>query len=216
MEKIKVFIADDHEIFCESLALLISIKGEAEMIGVATSAEEAIEKVEYLKPDIVLMDVEMKGLDGIDATRIIKERFPDTEVIILTMHANEEYILEAIKAGAKGYVLKDYSSSHILEAIKSVNNGGVFFDPKSSHSILKNLQSQFKSTKESKGDKNLLGEREIEVLKLVAEGFTNKEIGKKLFISTHTVRNHMANIFLKINCKTRTKAVKEAQKRRFF
>jgi DNA-binding NarL/FixJ family response regulator len=162
------------------------------------------------------MDIEMKGLDGIDATRIIKERFPDTKVIILTMHANEEYILEAIKAGAKGYVLKDYSSSHILEAIKSVNNGEVFFDPKSSHSILKNLQSQFKSTKESKGDKNLLGEREIEVLKLVAEGFTNKEIGKKLFISTHTVRNHIANIFQKINCKTRIKAAIEAQKKRLI
>jgi DNA-binding NarL/FixJ family response regulator len=131
MEKIKVLIADDHEIFCESLALLISLKGEAEMVGVATSAEEAIEKVEYLRPDIVLMDIEMKkGLDGIDATRIIKERFPDIEVIIVTMHANEEYVLEAIKAGAKGYVMKDFSSSHILEAIKSVKNGKVFFDPK--------------------------------------------------------------------------------------
>lgn len=216
MEKIRVFIADDHAIFCESLALLISIKGEAEMIGVATSAEEAIEKVEYLKPDIVLMDIEMKGLDGIDATRIIKDRFPGTEVIILTMHANEEYILEAMKAGAKGYVLKDYSSSHILEAIKSVNNGEVFFDPKSSHSALRNLQSQFTSAKESKGDKNLLGGRELEVLKLITEGCTNKEIGKKLFISIHTVRNHIANIFQKLNCNTRTKAIREAQKKRLI
>jgi len=213
--KIRVLIADDHKIFCESLALLIAMKAGAEVVGVAYSAEQAIDKVEQLNPDVVLMDIEMGGLDGIDATRKIKEKHPRTEVIILTMHANDDYVAEAINAGAKGYVLKDSSSFHILEAIQAVGKDEIFLDAKSSYKMLKILQKQARTTL-TNVDQAPLGEREIEVLKLIREGYTNKEIAGKLFISPHTVRNHIAGIFSKLNCSTRTNAVREAQNRKLI
>lgn len=209
MDKTKVLIVDDHQIFCESLSLLLSIKGDVEVVGMATSGEEAIRKVERLKPEIVLMDIEMRGIDGIDATRAIRERFPAVNVIILSMHANEEYILEAIKAGAKGYVSKDVPSSDIIEAISSVKNERVFFDAKSGSKLM----TKFRGPGKDMDNRKSVGAKEKEVLSLIAEGLRNKEIAEKLVISIHTVRNHVANIFMKLNCTTRTKAVREAQKK---
>jgi two-component system, NarL family, response regulator DegU len=213
MRKLRIMIVDDHEVFCESLALLLSIKGETEIVATANSGEDALRKIERLKPDVVLMDLEMKGLDGIAATRKVRERFPDVQVIMLTMHSEEQYILEAIKAGANGYVLKDYSSSNIIDAIKAVGRGEAFFDPKSSGKVLGNLKNQFNDPDRKDEGEHSLSRREKEILKLIAEGYVNKEISEKLFISIHTVRNHIANIFSKMECSTRTKAVKEAQKR---
>ena len=211
MKKVKVLIVDDHEVFCESLAFLLSIRGGAEIVGTATSGEDAVKKVESLRPDVVLMDIEMKGLDGIGATRRLKEKFPDVKVIMLTMHSEEQYIFEAIKAGAKGYILKDYSSSSIIEAIRSVSRGEAFFDPRSSGKVLSSLKSQIG---DSDGAREAsLSRREIEILKLIAEGHINKEISNLLCISIHTVRNHIANIFSKIECNTRTGAINEAHKR---
>jgi DNA-binding NarL/FixJ family response regulator len=211
MKKIRVLIVDDHEVFCESLAFLLSIRGEAEIVGTVCSGEDALKKVESLRPDVVLMDIEMKGLDGIEATRRLKEKFPDVKVIMLTMHSEEQYIFEAIKAGAKGYVLKDYSCSSIIEAIRSVGRDEAFFDPSSSGKVLTGLKAQFGET--DRAHDAPLSRREIEILKLIAEGHINKEISKKLCISTHTVRNHIANIFSKIECNTRTRAINEAHRR---
>jgi two-component system, NarL family, response regulator DegU len=213
MAKIRILIVDDHEIFCESLAFLLSIRGEAEIVGTANSGEEALKKVERLCPDVILMDIEMKGLDGIETTRKLKERFPDLPVVMLTMHSDEQYVVEAIKAGAKGYVLKDYSSTSIMEAIRSVARGEAFFDPKSSGKVLGSLKRHFGDDERRDGSEALLSRREVEILKLIAEGYVNKEIGRKLFISIHTVRNHIANIFEKMGCSTRTKAIKEARNR---
>ena len=214
MKKVRVLIVDDHEVFCESLAFLLSIRGEAEIVGTVTNGEDAIRKVESLRPDVVLMDIEMRGLDGIGATRKLKAKLPDVKVIMLTMHSEEQYIFEAIKAGAKGYVLKDYSSSSIVQAIKSVSRDEAFFDPRSSGKVLGRLKTQFSDTD---GAPNVpLSRREIEILKLIAEGFINKEISTKLSISVHTVRNHIANIFGKIECNTRTKAISEAYRRKLI
>lgn len=213
IEKVKVLIVDDHEIFCESLAVVLSMRDEVEILGTANCGKEAIEKTELLKPNIVLMDIEMKDLDGIETMRKIKEKFPDIAFIMLTMHSDEEYILEAIKAGAKGYILKDFSSLQVLEAIRTVSQGKVFFDSNSSHKVIENLQHQYENMKRFKENGNVLSQRELEVLKLIAEGCTNKEISNKLFISPHTTRNHIANIFMKLNCHTRTKTVIEAHKK---
>ena len=199
--------------FCESLAALLSMGDEVEVLGTANCGKEAIEKTELLKPDIVLMDIEMKDLDGMEAMRKIKENFPDIAFIMLTMHSDEEYILEAIKAGAKGYMLKDSSYSKVLEAIRAVSQGKVFFDSNSSYKAIKNLQHQYENMKRFKEKGNVLSQRELEVLKLIAEGCTNKEINNTLFISSHTVRNHITNIFMKLNCRTRIKAIIEAQKK---
>ena len=213
IEKVKVLIVDDHEMFCESLAALISMRGEVEVSGIANCGKEAMEKTELLKPDIVLMDVEMKDFDGIEAMRKIKGKFPDISFIMLTMHSDEEYVMEAIKAGAKGYVLKESSSSEVLEAIRTVSQGKSFFDSKSSHKVIENLQHQYENMKRFKEEGNVLSQRELEVLKLIAEGCTNKEISNKLFISPHTTRNHITNIFISLNCHTRTKAVIEGHKK---
>lgn len=212
-EKARVFIADDHEIFCESLALLLSIKQGVEVVGMANSGKEAIKKIESLRPSIVLMDIEMKDLDGIETMRRIREKYDDINFIMLTMHSDEEYILEAIEAGAKGYIIKDFSSSQIFEAIRTVGQGKVFYDPESSYKVIESLQNKYQRGKRFRTPDHLLSQREIEVLKLIAEGCSNKEISSRLFISHHTTRNHITNIFEKLNCHSRTKAVIEGQRK---
>jgi DNA-binding NarL/FixJ family response regulator len=212
-KKPKVLIVDDHEIFCESLALLLSIKQEVEVVGVANSGKEALKKIDALKPSIVLMDIEMKDLDGIETMRRVREKYADIEFIMLTMHSDEEYILEALEAGAKGYILKDFSSSQIFEAISSIDQGNVFYDPDSSCKVIESLHNKFQRKRSLRKDEQVLSRREIEVLTLMAEGFSNKEISSRLSISPHTTRNHITNIFEKLNCHSRTKAVIEAQRK---
>ena len=213
VKKPKVLIVDDHKIFCESLALLLSMKQEVEVVGVANSGKEALKKIDALKPSIVLMDIEMKDLDGIETMRKVREKYGDIEFIILTMHSDGEYILEALEAGAKGYILKDFSSSQIFEAINSVHQGNVFYDPDSSCRVLGSLHNRFQRKRRPKNDENPLSQREIEVLTLMAEGCSNKEISSRLSISPHTTRNHITNIFEKLKCHSRTKAVIEAQRK---
>lgn len=217
MEKVKVLIVDDHTVFCEALSSLLTIKGEVDVVGIASNAEDAFKKVKQLNPDVVLMDIELKDSDGIQTTRIIKEKHPDTEVIILTMHTDEQYLLEAIQAGAKGYILKDFPSSLLLEAIKYVAEGKSLFDPTSSSRVLNELKFLLNKKRQLTGEKDSsLSKREVEILKLIAEGYTNKEIAQKLYLSEHTVRNHISNIFLKLNCNTRAKAVLEAFKKKLI
>lgn len=212
-EKIKVLVVDDHEVFCESLAALLSMRGDIEVVGTANCGRDAIRKTELLGPKIVLLDVKMKDLDGIQCMREIKERSPGTEFIMLTMYTDEEHVLEAIKAGAKGYVLKESSSSEVLEAIKAVSQGRAFFDSNSSSELVKGIRHQNKSTREALAGEDPLSQREVEVLRLIGEGYSNKEISKKLFISSHTTRNHVANIFIKLNCHNRTKAIIQGRKK---
>lgn len=217
MEKVKVLIVDDHTVFCEALSSLLTIKGEVDVVGIASNAEDAFKKVKQLNPDVVLMDIELKDSDGIQTTRIIKEKHPNTEVIILTMHTDEQYLLEAIQAGAKGYILKDFPSSLLLEAIKYVAEGKSLFDPTSSSRVLNQLKLLLNKKRQLTGEKDSsLSKREVEILKLIAEGYTNKEIAQKLYLSEHTVRNHISNIFLKLNCNTRAKAVLEAFKKKLI
>ncbi len=209
LNKPKVIIIDDHEVFCESLALLLSMKG-IEVLGTINEGKMALEKLQHLKPDIadiVLMDIEMKDIDGIQLTKKIKNKFLNIEIIMLTMHCNEEYIVDAFKAGAKAYVLKDSPSFFLLRAIEAVSKGESFVDPKSTYKLMGGIDNRNKKLDE------ILTPREKEIVKFIYEGYTNKEISKKLNLSTHTIRNHIVNIFQKLNCSTRTKAVKEAQKR---
>jgi two-component system response regulator DegU len=214
MGPVKVLLVDDHVMFSESLAHLLSTKTGIDVVGVAESGEEALRKTKSLKPSIVLMDIEMKGLDGIETTRILRQTFPETEVIVVTMHPDEEYIVEAIKAGAKGYVLKHFSSSFILEAINSVAQGQHAFDPKSSADVLKSL-GKLIGNKDEQGEGQLTA-REVKILRLISDGHTNKDVSRQLNISVHTVRNHLTHIFSKLGCANRTKAVREAQKRRLI
>src|SRR5271157_2825986 len=186
MRPCKVLIIDDHAMFGESLALLLSTKGGIDVVGVAKSGEEALDRLKVTSPDIVLVDIEMKDMDGI----------------------------EAIRAGAKGYVLKNFSSSFILEAIRTVQNGEHAFDPKSSAEAIKAATKILEH--DNARQRALLTIQEVRILKLISDGYVNKEISRELGISIHTVRNHIANLFSKLNCSTRTKAVKEAQRQKLI
>ena len=193
---IKVILADDHRIFRKGLKSLLSEKKNIEVLAEADNGDEALEAVKKYKPEIVVMDIAMPKMDGIEATRQIREQFPDTEVVILSMHAKKAYIDQVLKAGAKGYVLKDSDEENLLSAIDTVHNGGYYLDSPVADQVLSDYFRD-KSKRELKKQSDPLSEREREVLRLLAEGHSNQEVADTLYISRKTVENHRANIVRK-------------------
>jgi DNA-binding NarL/FixJ family response regulator len=193
---IKIILADDHRIFRKGLKSLFSEKKNIEVLAEADNGDEALEATRKYKPEIVVMDIAMPKMDGIEATRQIRERFPDTEVVILSMHAKKAYIDQVLKAGAKGYVLKDSDEDNLLSAIDTVHNGGYYLDSPIADQVLSDYFRD-KSKREVKKQSDPLSEREREVLRLLAEGHSNQEVADTLYISRKTVENHRANIVRK-------------------
>jgi DNA-binding NarL/FixJ family response regulator len=147
---------------------------------------------------------------------MIKERFPATDVIMLTMHSKEDYLLDSISAGALGYISKEFSSSQLLQAIKAVSRGESLVDPNNMNKMFMELKKLLEKRTHQSPDNSGLTEREIEILRLIEKGNTNRDIGDKLCLSTHTIRNHIANIFVKLGCNSRTKAVFEGRKQQLI
>ena len=195
-DTIKIILADDHRIFRKGLKSLLSEKKNLEVLAEADNGDEALEEVRKYKPEIVVMDIAMPKMDGIEATRHIRERFPDTEVIVLSMHAKKAYIDQVLKAGAKGYVLKDSDEENLLSAIDTVHNGGYYLDSPVADQVLSDYFRD-KSKGDLKKQADPLSEREREVLRLLAEGHSNQEVADTLYISRKTVENHRANIVRK-------------------
>jgi len=195
-DKIKIILADDHRIFRKGLKSLLSERENIEVLAEADNGDEAFEAARKYKPEIVLMDIAMPKMDGIEATRQIRERLPDTEVVILSMHAKKAYIDQVLKAGAKGYVLKDSDEENLLSAINTVHNGGYYLDSPIADQVLSDY-FRGKSKRELKKQSDPLSEREREVLRLLAEGHSNQEVADTLYISRKTVENHRANIVRK-------------------
>jgi len=193
---IKVILADDHRIFRKGLKSLLSEKKNIEVLAEADNGDEALEAVKKYKPEIVVMDIAMPKMDGIEATRQVREQFPDTEVVILSMHAKKAYIDQVLKAGAKGYVLKDSDEENLLSAIDTVHNGGYYLDSPVADQVLSDYFRD-KSKRELKKQSDPLSERERQVLRLLAEGHSNQEVADTLYISRKTVENHRANIVRK-------------------
>ena len=193
---IKVILADDHRIFRKGLKSLLSEKKNIEVLAEADNGDEALEAVKKYKPEIVVMDIAMPKMDGIEATRQIREQFPDTEVVILSMHAKKAYIDQVLKVGAKGYVLKDSDEENLLSAIDTVHNGGYYLDSPVADQVLSDYFRD-KSKRELKKQSDPLSERERQVLRLLAEGHSNQEVADTLYISRKTVENHRANIVRK-------------------
>ena len=193
---IKVILADDHRIFRKGLKSLLSEKKNIEVLAEADNGDEALEATKKYKPEIVVMDIAMPKMDGIEATRQIREQFPDTEVVILSMHAKKAYIDQVLKVGAKGYVLKDSDEENLLSAIDTVHNGGYYLDSPVADQVLSDYFRD-KSKRELKKQSDPLSEREREVLRLLAEGHSNQEVADTLYISRKTVENHRANIVRK-------------------
>lgn len=200
MNKIKLIIADDHKIFLDGIISLLSDYSNFEIVATATSSEELIELINKYDIDIVITDITMKGMSGIDATKIITDLKPSIKVLILSMHKSEEFLLNAVQAGACGYLPKDSPSKELIEAINIIYKEGCYFNREISEYFLKNYTRRHKF-EQNIIEKEELTNREIELLKLVASGMTNKEISDKLFISIKTVEAHKNHILQKLKLK---------------
>jgi len=215
VSKIKVLIADDHSMVRQGLKQILELEKDIEIIGQASNGEEAVKRARELKPDIILMDINMPGTNGIDAIIELKKESKDYKIIVLTLHQEREYLFKTLQIGAEGYVLKDAEISCLIEAIRSVYNGQAYIQPNMTGELIREFNRiTIHEKKKNAGDK--LTSREIEVLKLIAEGLLNKEIAARLYISEKTVKNHVSNIFKKLNVYDRTQAAIYAIKNNIY
>ncbi|WP_353893717.1 response regulator transcription factor [Proteinivorax hydrogeniformans] len=206
---IRTAVIDDHSMIREGIVNLLEREDEIDIVAQGANGQEAIEIVKEHRPDIVLMDINMPILNGIEATEKIKNEYPKTKIIMLTIHDGEEYIFKAINLGAEGYVLKDAGKEILLSALKNVYNGDAFISPNITKKVFKELTrlERKKPTKENPQQVFRFSKREWEVYKLMAEGNSNKEIGCALNITEKTVKNHVSSIFKKMEVFDRTQAV---------
>jgi len=214
MKKIRVLLVDDHALFREGLAAVISSQPNMEVVGNANDGLEAVIKAQELKPDLILMDVQMTTMDGLESTRQIKQILPDTTIVVLTVRDDDEKLFEALKSGAQGYLLKDIRSHKMLEMLQSAINGEAAITPSLAGRVLAEFRRM--SLNQSGGsnadhEDNSLTERELEVLSLVAKGASDKEVAEKLFVSLNTVKTHIRNILSKLRVNSRKEAAKLAQ-----
>ena len=198
MNKIRVLLVEDHAIVCKGIFSLLEGKEEIEIVGEAKNGKEAIEKVEQLIPDVVLMDIAMPILNGIEATRQIKKQFPEVKILILSMHNNEEYIMNCLKFGALGYMNKQASPEDLILAINTVYKGEYFISPSFSREVIKKYIEITKDI-DKKANYKELTTREGEILQLIAEGYSNKEIAKLMYISVKTVETHRTHLMDKLD-----------------
>jgi DNA-binding NarL/FixJ family response regulator len=208
MDPIRVVICDDHALFRRGLSMVLESEDGIEVVGEAEDGEAVVRAVEELAPDVVLMDVRMPKLSGIEATKAIAEAAPTTRIVMLTVSDEEEDLYEAIKAGAAGYLLKEISIEEVAEAIRSVVSGQSLITPSMASKLLAEFSNLSKKAEARQAVPTpQLTSRELEVLKLVAQGMSNKEIATELYISENTVKNHVRNILEKLHLHSRMEAV---------
>ncbi len=219
---IRVLLADDHDILRQGLKLLLSLQQEIQTVGEARTGREAVDMVQDLQPDVVVMDITMPDMDGLEACRLIRSLYPSTQVLILTMHESDEYFLQALRIGAAGYLVKKAAPSDLHMAIHAVAHGGAFLYPGLAKALIRAYMSDSSATTpapllEDKARASRLAQelrnltpRELEVLKLVAEGHTSQEIADQLVLSIKTVQAHRANIMEKLGLRDITQLVRFA------
>jgi DNA-binding NarL/FixJ family response regulator len=203
---IRLLICDDQAIVCEGLRAILEGAQHIEVVGVANTGAEAIDLTRTMQPDLVLMDLKMPRMNGIQATRAICEQFPDVRVLILTTYAEDEWVIDAIRAGAAGYVLKDTPQEDLLKAIRETMQGWSHIDPQVAGKILKHVAQQPDRVLEDRKLLRHLSEREREVLGLLGSGLSNAEIAQTLFLSDGTVKNYVSIILSKLGVADRTQA----------
>ncbi|WP_190239043.1 response regulator [Pelotomaculum schinkii] len=213
MEKVKVLIVDDHALVREGLTKILSTEEVIKVVGEAENGAQAVEQAFRMQPDVILMDINMPVTNGIEATRAIKNEKPEIGIIALTIHDQEEYLFELIKAGVSGYILKDISPSVLIQTILGVARGESFITPSMTAKMF-NEYARLSSQNQLGTSSERLTRREFDVLRLVAHGENNRAIAKKLFISEKTVKNHLTNIFQKLGVEDRTQAAIHAVKNR--
>ncbi len=209
MEKIKILVVDDHALMRDGIGALLGLHDDIEIVGEASEGKEAIKKARELAPDVIIMDIAMPGMDGLEATRRIGKKIPKMKVLVLTQHDNREYILSAIKAGAAGYVPKRALGSELIAAIRTVYQGDSFLYPSAAAALIEDYLQQAKG--EEPYDR--LTAREREILKLIAEGHTSRKIAAILIISLKTVLGHRAKIMEKLDIHNRTELIKYAMRK---
>lgn len=209
MKKIKLLVADDHKIFRQGIKKLLEEESDLQVVGEASDGRDAVKKATELKPDVILMDIAMANLNGLEATRQIKKQLPSAKVIMVTMHKNEEYVLQSFQAGASGFILKEGAVEELVSAIRSINSDKSFLSPSISKTLIDAYMRKMETGK-TETPFDLLTDREREVLQLIAEGYTNREVAKSLFISVKTVEAHRAHIMQKLNIHDIAKLVKYA------
>lgn len=211
---VRILVVDDHHLVVEGLRAVLSTDDDLEVVGEARTGQEAITAAERLRPDIILMDIRMPDMNGISATREIKQVVPDTSVIMLTMYENPDYLFEAVKAGASGYVLKDVAGPDLLDAIHTVVDGGSLLNQEVVGKFLRRLAADAEHSSFSPSapgpSPERLTPRELEVLRLIAAGLSNKEIGARLSVSVATVKTHLEHILQKLQVSDRTQAAVQA------
>ena len=213
---IRILLVDDQTLIRQGIRMLLVGENDLEVIGEAGNGREALAQVMSLQPDVVLMDIRMPEMDGVSATREITQRFPGCAVIILTTFDDDETIFEGLRAGARGYLLKDINADEMTAAIRTVASGGALIQPSITRKVLAeftrltNPLSQAGSTNPQPLIEPLT-DREMEVLRLLAEGLSNREIAERLVITEGTVKNHVSNLIAKLNVRDRTQAILKAQ-----
>jgi two-component system response regulator NreC len=217
---ITVVLADDHDILRDGLRALLEMADDITVVGEARTGAEAVAEVERLRPQIVLMDISMPELDGVEASRRIRQRVPETRILFLTMHEADEYFFRALRAGASGYVIKRTAASDLIAAVRAVARGESFLSPSVAHALVEDYSGRATRTDglalNRSAERDLyetLTSREREVLQLVAEGYTNQEIGRLLGVSVKTVQTHRAAVMDKLNLRDVTHLVRYAVRR---
>jgi len=210
--KIRILLADDHTILRAGLKMMLNAQPDMEVVGEAQDGRQAIEEAQKLQPDLVLMDITMPDVNGIEATRQIKRLVSDAKILMLTMHEHDEYVFQALQAGASGYMLKEAADTELITAIHVITSGQFYLSP-TAQSVVVGDYLQKVRTGEERDSYSSLTEREREILKLVAEGFTNNQIAERLVISPKTVDTHRTHIMDKLNMHSRAELIKYAMRR---
>jgi two-component system response regulator NreC len=208
MEKIRVMIVDDHQLVRDGIKALLEDEGDIIIAGEANNGDEMLVGIKEQQPHIILMDISLPGKSGIDLTKDINKRFPEIKVLILSMYTHEDFVINAIKAGARGYLPKNTTRKELLKAIHCIINGDEYFNEQISQVVMKSLVKSVKDEQGREPGKENLTKREIEIIRLFAEGMTNQDIADKLFISVRTVESHKNHIMQKLNLKNSVDLVK--------
>lgn len=221
-KQIKIVLVDDHQLFREGVKRILNMESSMEVVAEGSDGDVVIDLVRSHNPDVVLMDINMPNINGVEATKNLVEKFPNIKVLILSIHDDESYVTHVLKTGASGYLLKEMDTDALIEAVKVVGEGGAYIHPKVTHNLINEYRRLASDDKpeteigfrevEYRRPLHLLTRRECEVLQLMTDGKSNRAIGEALYISEKTVKNHVSNILQKMNMNDRTQAVVEAIK----